>query len=222
MFDYLIPAFVTLFVIIDPIGLVPIFVALTTDGDNTYKKRMAINSCLIAFVILTLFALFGKPLMAALGISMPAFRIAGGALLFLIAIEMVFERRNKKRSDRAEEHHEEQAHLHQDEPVKNAADEPEDIAAFPLAMPFLAGPGAIATMMLLMGQHQGDYIAQAAIIGAMTAVLLITLTLFILSNAFAKHLPPSVTTVISRLLGMLLAALSIQFVLDGIKQSFLL
>lgn len=222
MLDYVIPAFVTLFVIIDPIGLVPIFVALTQDGSPAYKKRMAISGVLIGFAILLVFALAGKPLLAALGISMAAFRISGGALLFLIALEMVFERRNKKRSDRAEERHDELAAKHEQTEIQEPVhiDEPDDIAAFPLAMPFLAGPGAIATIMLLMSEHHGDWIAQAAIITAMALVMFIAVTLFIASGAAAKYLAPSVTNVISRLLGMLLAALSIQFVIDGLKQAF--
>ena len=222
MLDYVIPAFVTLFVIIDPIGLVPIFIALTRDGSASYKKRMALQGVLIAFGILLLFALVGKPLLAALGISLAAFRISGGALLFLIALEMVFERRNKKRSDRAEERHDELAAQHeQDRQLQQTPeDEPDDVAAFPLAMPFLAGPGAIATIMLLMSQHHGDWIAQAAIIAAMASVLLIAAILFIISGVAARFLAPSVTNVVSRLLGMLLAALSIQFVIDGFKQAF--
>lgn len=224
MNEFILPAFVTLFVIIDPIGLVPIFIALTQDGDLPYKKRMAINSASIAFVILMVFALVGKPLLAALGISLAAFRIAGGALLFLIALEMVFEKRNKKRSDRAEERHDELTSQHQEESLKQEhtpmSEEPDDVAAFPLAMPFLAGPGSIATIMLLMSEHHNDWVAQISIIAAMSAVLLIAVVLFILSGKAAKYLAPSVTTVISRLLGMLLAALSIQFVLDGIKASF--
>lgn len=224
MNELVIPAFVTLFVIIDPIGLVPIFVALTQDGDAAYKKRMAISSASIAFVILLVFSLVGKPLLAALGISLAAFRIAGGALLFLIALEMVFEKRNKKRSDRAEERHDELATQHEHEVESHgensSKEEPDDVSAFPLAMPFLAGPGAIATIMLLMSEHHNDWVAQASIIAAMSTVLLITVVLFILSGKAAKYLAPSVTTVISRLLGMLLAALSIQFVIDGIKISF--
>lgn len=219
MFDYVVPAFVTLFVIIDPIGLVPIFVALTQDGSPSYKRRMAINGVLIGFAILLLFAVAGKPLLSALGISMAAFRISGGALLFLIALEMVFERRNKKRSDRAEERHDELIAQHE-ESAPVYVEEPDDVAAFPLAMPFLAGPGAIATIMLLMSEHHGDWVAQGAIIAAMALVMLIAAALFIASGAAAKYLAPSVTTVISRLLGMLLAALSIQFVIDGLKQAF--
>ncbi len=222
MLDYAIPAFVTLFVIIDPIGLVPIFVALTRDGSPVYKKRMAINAVFIGFTILLVFALAGKPLLAALGISMAAFRISGGALLFLIALEMVFERRNKKRSDRAEERHDELIAKHQQTKIQQPVqiDEPDDVAAFPLAMPFLAGPGAIATIMLLMNEHHGDWIAQAAIIAAMALVMFIAVALFIASGAAARYLAPSVTNVISRLLGMLLAALSIQFVIDGFKLAF--
>ncbi len=215
MFDFAIPAFVTLFVIIDPIGLVPIFLALTQNGSAQYKSRMAINSVLIAFAILLVFALFGQSLLGALGISLAAFRIAGGALLFLIALEMVFEKRNKKRSERVEERQDE---VFAKQQLQHS--ELDDIAAFPLAMPFLAGPGAIATIMLLMNEQHGNWIAQIAIISAMGITLLIAFVLFMISTAVAKLLAPSITTVISRLLGILLAALSIQFVIDGIKQSF--
>ncbi len=215
LINIFVPAFVTLFVIIDPIGLVPIFIALTQGSNHAHKRRMARNGVVIAIFILLVFALFGKTLLGALGISLAAFRIAGGVLLFLIALEMIFERRNKKRSGRVEQRQDELAHS-QD----SVEHEGEDIAAFPMAMPFLAGPGAIASIMLLMGEHQGVWMAQAMVILAMLTVLTIALTLFLLSSVAASFLAPSITTVITRLLGMLLAALSVQFIIDGIKQSF--
>jgi len=215
MLDYAIPAFVTLFVIIDPIGLVPIFIALTQESNLSHKRKMARNGCFIAFIILLAFALFGKSLLTSLGISLAAFRIAGGALLFLIAIEMVFEKRSQKRAERADEAHDDQ------EPLTENSKEFDDIAAFPLAMPFLAGPGAIASIMLLMGEYQGNWEAQAAVIGAMSLVILIAYLLFSLGGSISKYIAPSITVVLTRLFGMLLAALSVQFLIDGIKQSFL-
>ncbi len=213
-----VPAFVTLFVIIDPIGLVPIFIALTHDTRLEYKQRMARNAVFIAIIILLIFALFGKSLLGALGISLAAFRIAGGVLLFLIALEMVFEKRNKKRSGRVVQHHNELEASGEHNPNDDFHEE--DIAAFPMAMPFLAGPGAIASIMLLIGEHQGDWAAQGVVILAMLGVQLIAFTLFFISGSVSKLLAPSVTTVITRLLGMLLAALAVQFIIDGLKQSF--
>lgn len=215
MLDLIIPAFVTLFIIIDPIGLVPVFMALTTDGDARYRRTMAAKGVIIAFFILLFFALLGEPLLAALGISMPAFRMAGGILLFLIGLEMVFEKRGKKRNDRAEAHHQ-----HEMEKAQDSQQELEDISAFPLAIPFLSGPGAIATIMLLMSEQQGDWLLQLGLISALAAVLLISFVLFLLSGELSRYLPDTVTTVISRLLGMLLAAMAIQFFVDGIKAFF--
>ncbi|MDX1782254.1 MAG: MarC family protein [Thalassovita sp.] len=196
---FLITGFVTLFVIMDPIGLTPIFVALTQGMAPARRRAIALRACLMAGLLLALFALFGEAVLGFIGISMPAFRIAGGILLFLTALDMLFQRRTKRREDHAEEDD------HHDDP-----------SVFPLAMPLIAGPGSIATMILLVGQHPG-LIGLAMVLGIMLAVLVIALVLFLLSGVLERALGKTGINVVTRLLGMLLAALSVQFVLDGLK-----
>lgn len=217
MLNDLIPAFVTLFVIIDPIGLVPIFIALTADASPGHRRRMAIQGCATGFAVLLMFALVGDKLLGALGITLPAFRLAGGILLFLIALEMVFEQRTKRRNQRAEDLQNEGEH------AEHGADteyQDDDIAAFPIAIPFIAGPGAIATVILLMGRADTDWTWQAGVIGAMTVTVLITWVLFMASARLAHLLPAALVNVSTRILGILLAALSIQLIIDGIQQAF--
>lgn len=225
MLNELIPAFVTLFVIIDPIGLVPIFLALTAEATPDHRKRMAIHGCLIGFAILLLFALTGDSLLGAMGISMPAFRLAGGVLLFLIALEMVFEKRTKRRNERAEELQADDEGEHHSQsqsgtPATENTDGNDDIAAFPLAIPFVAGPGAIATVILLMNRHEGDVAWQFGVVGTVALVVLVTFGMFLASAKLAHRIPPALINVTTRILGILLAALSIQFVIDGIKNAF--
>ncbi|MFH1806494.1 MAG: MarC family protein [Pseudomonadota bacterium] len=238
MLSELIPVFVTLFVIVDPLGLVPVFIVLTQGTTAAHRRRMAIRATVTSFLILAAFALIGESLLGIFGIHMPAFRIAGGTLLFLIALEMLFERRGKKRNERAEQVHQELESDHVAEPAGQPAaktkpakfaspstpakieDEPEDISIFPMSIPFLSGPGAIATVMLLMGKYEGSVVMQIGVIGIVALVMLTALVMFLLSNLVAKRLSPTVATVISRLLGMILAALAVQFIIDGIKQAF--
>ena len=189
-------AFTALFVIIDPIGLAPIFVALTAGMTARARRSIAIRACLIGAGILIVFALLGEGLLAFLGISMPAFRIAGGLLLFLTALDMLFERRTARRSGQA------------DQP----ADDP---SVFPLALPLIAGPGAIATMILLTDEASPMGTAQA--VGVMMAVLLVVFGFFQLAAPMERLLKATGINVVTRLLGMLLAALSVQFVLDGLS-----
>jgi len=151
-----ITAFVTLFVIIDPIGLAPVFIALTLGESHRARLRIAFRALIIAAVLLTLFGIFGDKILAGIGISMPAFRIAGGVLLFLTALDMLFERRTKRREAQGEEHE---------------ADPETDPSVFPLATPLLAGPGAMATMILLAGREGGDWLHVVAIIAMMLLVL---------------------------------------------------
>ncbi|WP_417261531.1 MarC family protein [Celeribacter sp.] len=200
----LITAFMTLFVIIDPIGLAPLFVALTQGASAKHRRAIGLRAVLIAFVILTLFGLFGDHVLEFVGISMPAFRIAGGLLLFLTALEMLFEKRSKRRSEHAE-HPEHQ-------PV-------EDPSVFPLATPLLAGPGAITSMILLIDQADGVS-GVLLMLGVMVAVLGVCLIFFALSNVMERGLGATGINVVTRLMGMLLAALSVQFVADGIKALF--
>ena len=189
-------AFAALFVVIDPIGLAPIFVALTAGMTPRHRRAIAFRATALAAAILVVFALVGEGLLSFLGISMPAFRIAGGLLLFLTALEMLFERRTQRREGRA------------DAP-------PPDPSVFPLALPLTAGPGAIATMVLLTDGASPLGTAQA--IGVMLAVLAVVLALFLLAAPMERLLGPTGINVTTRLLGMLLAALSVQFVLDGLS-----
>ncbi|MFU8864131.1 MAG: MarC family protein [Rhodobacterales bacterium] len=194
---FLITAFVTLFVIIDPIGLVPLFVALTQGMTTRERRAIGARALIVAAILLTLFAAAGEAVLGFVGISMPAFRIAGGILLFLTALDMLFERRSKRRQDQTEE------------------DRP-DPSVFPLAIPLIAGPGAIATMILLAGQQPG-WTGLASVVGVMLAVLLLVMAMFLTASLFERALGRVGINVVTRLLGMLLAALSVQFVLDGLR-----
>jgi len=191
----LITAFTALFVVIDPIGLAPIFLALTAGMTPRQRRSVAFRACGAAAGILILFAVAGEAVLNFLGISMPAFRIAGGLLLFLTALEMLFERRTQRREGQAEA-------------------PPPDPSIFPLALPLTAGPGAIATMILLTDGAAPLGMAQA--IGVMLAVLALVLVLMLVSSLLERVLGATGINVITRLLGMLLAALSVQFVLDGL------
>ncbi|MEL6583826.1 MAG: MarC family protein [Pseudomonadota bacterium] len=198
-----ITAFVTLFVIIDPIGLAPIFVALTTGIPAPQRRKIALRAVLLAFALLALFGFFGQALLNAVGIGMPAFRISGGILLFLIAVEMLFERRRARREKQAEEAEAEEAHS--------------DPSVFPLALPLLAGPGALATVILLMERNAGDLPAQLSLLGVAAIVLGIAYILFMSASLIERVLGQTGVNVVTRLLGVLLAALSVQFVVDGLR-----
>jgi len=200
MFDtaFLITAFTTLFVVIDPMGSAPIVAALTHDMEAKERRAVALRACITAALILALFAACGEAVLAFVGISLAAFRVAGGALLFLTALDMLFERRTKRRENTAE------------------ADDRDDPSVFPLAMPLTAGPGAIATMILLAGQNPGVWgVLQA--IGVMLVVVLLVLVMFLSAAGLAKLLGKTGLNVVTRLLGMLLAALSVQFILEGLR-----
>ena len=205
MLDLFISAFVTLFVVIDPPGCAPIYASLTTGATAAQRRTMAIRATLIAGLILLFFALFGEALLSALHIDLNSFRIAGGIMLFVIAIDMVFEKRTERREKRAEE-------------VKATA-EVEDVSVFPMAMPMLAGPGSIASVMLLVAQNDG--IDRASVIfAALAAVLVLTLAALLAAGPIMRVLGAKTEAVITRLLGVLLAALAAQFVIDGLRASF--
>ena len=193
---FLITSFVTLFVIIDPIGLMPIFIAFTPGMSAQQRRAVAFRSCIIAFFILALFAFFGEAVLGFVGISMAAFKIAGGVLLFLTALDMLFERRQERREGRVIE--------------------VPDPSVFPLAIPMIAGPGSIATVILLSGQIEGIQ-GPILILGVALAVMLVAVALFMAGNLLERALGDIGINVVTRLLGMLLAALSIQFILDGLK-----
>ena len=194
---FLITSFVTLFVVIDPLGLIPLFIALTRGMAPDHRRAVGLRACGIAAILLTLFGRFGQKLLDFVGISMPAFRIAGGILLFLTALDMLFERRTQRREGQI-------------------PDADHDPSVFPLAMPLIAGPGALAAMILLVGQSGPGLQGTAVVLGLMLAVILLIYALFLAAGPIQRALVRTGTMVITRLLGMLLAALSVQFVIDGI------
>ena len=202
---------VTFFVVIDPIGVAPIFASLTEGSSARHRNLMAIKSVLIATVVLFGFAWFGEWLLGALHVSLDAFRAAGGLLLMLIALEMVFEKRSKRREERAE--------------ALNEADESvagthEDISVFPMAIPMLAGPGAIASIMLFM--NEAETMAQSVTVFAgMGAILLLSLVLFLAIGVIMRLIGDTLAAMITRILGVILAALAAQFIFDGIKGALL-
>lgn len=200
-----ITAFVTLFVVIDPLGTTPLFIALTGGMTSAQRRRVALRASLVALGILTAFGLAGGSALSFIGISMPAFRIAGGLLLFLTALDMLFERRTERREKR----------------VESELEEPgdDDPSVFPLAIPLMAGPGAIAAMILLTERAAGDPGGQAIVFAVMTAVLALQFVLFLLGGPIERALGRTGVMVVTRLLGMLLAALAVQFVLDGLEQT---
>ncbi|MFM7027604.1 MAG: MarC family protein [Chakrabartia sp.] len=205
MVELFLSAFVTFFVVIDPPGCAPIFASLTSGAPASHRRTMALRSTLVAAAILFSFAIFGEAFLGALGISLDAFRVAGGVMLFLIALEMVFEKRTERRTHRAED-------------VK-AHPEHEDVSIFPMAIPMIAGPGSIASVMLLTARSQG--MTQSLIVlSALAAVLLVNLGALLAATPLMKLLGYRVEVVITRILGVVLAALAAQFVIDGIKASF--
>ncbi|WP_187430389.1 hypothetical protein ROLI_019540 [Roseobacter fucihabitans] len=195
---FLITSFVTMLVVIDPIGLAPLFVALTQGMTPALRRRIALRATGTAILILLAFAAFGEALLSFIGISMAAFRVAGGVLLFLTALDMLFERRTKRRENQSEE------------------EESDDPSVFPLAIPLIAGPGSIASVILLMGQRPGVE-GTVIVLGATACVMLIVMAFFLASGLIERALGKTGITVVTRLLGMLLAALSVQFVLDGLS-----
>jgi len=197
-------AFVTFLLVIDPPGCAPIFAGLTRGAAAKHRRTMAVRAVLVASAILVFFALLGEDLLRALGISLSAFRIAGGIMLFLIAVDMVFEKRTERRENRAEE-------------VR--ASEVEDISVFPMAIPMIAGPGSIASVMLLMARSEG--LAETLVVlAALAATMALTLLALLTAAPLMKLLGRKTEAMITRVLGVLLAALAVQFVLDGLHQSF--
>jgi multiple antibiotic resistance protein len=200
--DYLVSALVTLVVVVDPVGLVPTFLAVTHGLPQRARRQIAVRASIIAAAILAGTALLGDWLLRQLGITLPAFRIAGGLLLFAVASEMVFGVRTERQSKQAEDALEE--HLR-------------NVAAFPLAIPLMAGPGAITATLLLAGQASGKPILLAVLIVVVIAVCALCLVVFLLSNRVDRLLGVTGNVVSSRLLGVLLAALAVQYVIDGVR-----
>ena len=195
-------SFVALFVIIDPIGTAALFVGLTRGLTEPASRRVAVRAVLIAGILLLFFAFAGNALLSSLDIGLPAFRIAGGVLLFLVAIDMVFARPSGGRDLTAQESEE--------------VDPSQDISVFPLAIPLIAGPGALTTMVLLMGRAGSDLLARCAVVLVMIAVLAITLAFLVMAPRIVRLLGTTGVNVVGRVLGVLLAAVATQLVLDGV------
>ncbi|MFN3863775.1 MAG: MarC family protein [Erythrobacter sp.] len=205
MTELFLSAFVTFFVVIDPPGCAPIYAGLTKGASAAQARNMALRATMVASIILLAFALFGQDLLGALHIELNSFRIAGGLMLFAIAFDMVFEKRTQRREERAEK--------------IAATPEIEDVSVFPMAMPMLAGPGAIAAVMLLMNEADG-LSESLEVLAALAAVMVITAAALVAAGPLIRLLGDKVEAVITRLLGVLLAALAAQYVIDGLKGSF--
>ncbi|MDR6787464.1 multiple antibiotic resistance protein [Sphingomonas sp. BE138] len=202
MLELFVSSFITLFVIIDPPGCAPIFAGLTAGATPTHCRSMAVRAVVVAACILLVFALAGEPLLRALGIELASFRIAGGVMLFLIALEMVFEKRTQRREDRA---------------ARITEEEADDVSIFPMAMPMIAGPGSIASVMLLTARSHG--VEQTAVVmAALAANLGLMLLALLAAGPLMRIMGAKIEAVITRLLGVLLAALAVQFVIDGVVE----
>lgn len=202
MLELFVSSFITLFVIIDPPGCAPIFAGLTAGATPTHRRSMAVRAVVVAACILLVFALAGEPLLRALGIELASFRIAGGVMLFLIALEMVFEKRTQRREDRA---------------ARITEEEADDVSIFPMAMPMIAGPGSIASVMLLTARSHG--VEQTAVVmAALAANLGLMLLALLAAGPLMRIMGAKIEAVITRLLGVLLAALAVQFVIDGVVE----
>ena len=205
MLDLFLSAFFTLFVIIDPIGCAPIFAGLVSGASQREAAAIGLRASFIASLILLTFALFGKGLLALLHIELDAFRIAGGIMLFLISLEMVFEKRTQRREERAEK-------IRTDAPQ-------EDVSVFPMAMPMIAGPGSIAAIMLLMS-HTADRTAALVVLAALACVMVLVAIALVAARPLMALLGSRVEAVVTRVLGVLLGALAVQFVIDGVRAVF--
>ena len=199
-------SFVTFFVLIDAVGVAPIFASLTMAGDAKYRRRMAFKSVMVATIIIYGFAFGGAWLLDSMHITIHAFRAAGGILLFIIALDMVFEKRTERRESRAED-------------VLASDSEPDDVAVFPIGIPMIAGPGTIATAMLYMS-NSTTVMESAVVLAALAANLLLCLVIFLAAGPLVRLLGDSFVGALTRILGVILAALSIQLLIDGIKGAF--
>ena len=205
MIELFTSAFITFLVIIDPPGCAPIFASLTRGTDAAHRLKMAVRSSVVAWCILIFFALLGEALLDKLGIDLASFRLAGGIMLFIIALEMVFEKRTERREERAKE--------------IEGTPEAEDISVFPMAIPMIAGPGSIASIMLLIGRADGPA-EWGIVLAAMTVVIVLTLVALLTAGPLMKLIGAKLEAMITRILGVILAALAAQFVIDGLRQSF--
>jgi multiple antibiotic resistance protein len=206
MAEQLFKFFVVFFVVVEPISLIPLFAGLTEGSTAGYQKHMAGKAAAIALGICVLFAVAGAKFLDVMGISLSSFRIAGGTLLFLIALEMVFARSSGTRST---------------SPEREEALRREDISVFPLAFPFIAGPGALATILLTAGETWQHPVLFAGFLVVVAAVLVICWLLMLAAPRLMTVLGVTGANVMSRLSGVVLAALAVQFIVDGIRGSFL-
>ena len=208
-------AFVTLLVVIDPPGVAPIFASLTEGTSRAYRFKMALKGSAVATGVLFAFAFGGKTVLDLVGIGLPAFSTAGGILLFIMGMEMVFERRTERRS-KAAEHLVEDAHQHHPD-----QEGPEDISVFPLGIPLVAGPGAIASTVLLMTHAEGAIVAQSAVLIALGLVLLITFLTLVFLTEVIQMAGETFSTLLTRLMGVMLTALAVQYVFNGLREGLL-
>jgi multiple antibiotic resistance protein len=206
MVEQLVKFFIVFFVVVEPISLIPLFAGLTVGSSAAYKRKMAGKAAAIALGISVLFAVVGARFLDIMGISLNSFRIAGGTLLFLISLEMVFARTSGTKST---------------VPEKEEAKNREDISVFPLAFPFIAGPGALATILLTAGETSSKPLLFAGFLCVVALVLVICWVLMLATPRLMKVLGVTGANVMSRLSGVILAALAVQFIIDGIRGSFL-
>ncbi|MFO1151353.1 MAG: MarC family protein [Alsobacter sp.] len=206
MLDYLASALVTLLVTVDPPGLAPIFLGITPGMDESARRQVATRAVIIAGLIMAASGFVGAQLLEALGITLPAFRIAGGLLLFWISFEMVFARRTERKTEHAD--------------MAITIDHIRNVAAFPLAIPLMAGPGAITACILLAGRAEGDLPKLAVLMLVIVGVMLSCFAVFLAATRISKWLGVTGNVVLTRLLGVILSALAVQFVVDGVKAAF--
>jgi multiple antibiotic resistance protein len=207
MLEIALKSFANFFITIDPVGVVPFFMALTAGFTRAARRAAALKSVLIAAGILMAFTLIGQPLLHYMGIALPAFRIAGGLLLLLLAVDMVMAREGGIRAPTPKEE-------------EDAAHRSPEVAVFPLAIPLIAGPGAIASTILLQSQHAGDPAAQIIVVAVMLGVLVLTAIAFLLAEPIMALLGLTGIHVLTRVLGIILAALAINNIIEGLRVSF--
>ena len=207
MLETALSAFANFLVVIDPVGVVPFFASLTAGLDPSSRRRTAVKSVVIAAIVLLAFTVVGQPLLHYLGVTLGAFRIASGALLFLLAIDMVVVKESGIRATTAEEKEE-------------ASHRSPDVAVFPLAVPLIAGPGAIAAVILLQTQNTGHPIAQVVVALVMIGVLALTAAGFLIAGPIMTRLGVTGINVLTRVLGIVLAALAVNNIVEGLRESF--
>jgi len=204
--EFIVNSFIVLFVVLDPVGVAPIFASLTQGSSDAYRRQMALRGTALSGLILVLFAFLGHFLLNALGITLDAFRVAGGLFLLLLSIDMVFARQSGLRGTTSRENKE--------------AEGKNDISVFPLAIPLIAGPGGITTMMLLMGETGKQPTWIISLLLVLLSIILISLFTLLMAGRIMRLLGETGSNVISRLLGILLSALAIQYMIDGLRGGF--